>query len=240
MDSDIETTTEIENEEQISNEEETMNEEKTSTNSITNSTTKSNSNTNIVQKYIKDNSQLIILISGFSGCGKTLFAKSIAKDFDIKFINLNDFLLLETYTKTVQVGDKNIIDWEDPEAMNWEELNSKINSIKSKGVVISGFMFPTDVLKFKPNFHIHIKISKDNLIKLRQTYLELKEDSKLNEIDEEMQRRILNKISFEHNLKGLERSKPTKFIQMELDGQLVYDEIFSYLIESIEKDIYRK
>jgi cytidylate kinase len=234
MDSDIETTTEIENEEQISNEEDTLNEEKSSSNSIT------NSNINIVQKYIKDNSQLIILISGFSGCGKTLFAKSIAKDFDIKFINLNDFLLLETYTKTVQVGDKNIIDWEDPEATNWEELNSKINSIKSKGVVISGFMFPTDLLKFKPNFHIHIKISKDNLIKLRQTYLELKEDSKLNEIDEEMQRRILNKISFEHNLKGLEKSKPTKFIQMELDGQLVYDEIFSYLIESIEKDVYRK
>ena len=88
MDSDIETTTEIENEEQISNEEETLNEEKTSsksiTNSNTNSTTKSNSNINIVHKYIKDNAQLIILISGFSGCGKTLFAKSIAKDFDIK------------------------------------------------------------------------------------------------------------------------------------------------------------
>ena len=96
-----------------------------------------------------------------------------------------------------------------------------------------------NLLKFKPNFHIHIKISKDNLIKLRQTYLELQDDSKLITADEELQRRILNKISFEHNLKGLERSKPHKFIQMELNGQSAYDEIFSYLVESIEKDVYK-
>jgi cytidylate kinase len=195
---------------------------------------------NIIQKYIQNHSQLIILISGFSGCGKTLFGKSISKDFNIKFINLNDFLLSETYNKSVQIGDMNVIDWEDPDATNWDEFNLKIEEVKSKGVIISGFMFPTDLLKFKPNFHIHINISKDNLIKLRETYLELKEDSKLNTIDEEIQKRILNKISFEHNQQGLKRSKPHKFIQMELDGQKVYDEIFSYLINNIEKDVYKK
>ena len=36
---------------------------------------------NVVEAYIKLNSQLIILISGFSGSGKTLLAKNIEKDF---------------------------------------------------------------------------------------------------------------------------------------------------------------
>ena len=47
---------------------------------------------NIVEAYIKKRKQLIILISGFSGCGKTVIAKNISKDFNISFLNLNNFM----------------------------------------------------------------------------------------------------------------------------------------------------
>ena len=46
---------------------------------------------NIIEAYIKFNSQLIILISGFSGSGKTLLGRNIQRDFKLQFINLNDY-----------------------------------------------------------------------------------------------------------------------------------------------------
>ena len=43
---------------------------------------------NILEAYIKYNGQLIIFISGLTGCGKTKLAKKLAFDYKCKILNL--------------------------------------------------------------------------------------------------------------------------------------------------------
>ena len=201
---------------------------------------------NVIEAYIKFNSQLIILISGFNGCGKTLFAQSLAKDCNLTFINLSDFLLNDTYNTIVDVDGYKFIDWENPEATNWNSFNEKINLIKANGVVISGFIFPTEMLDFKPDVHINIKISKDDLIKNRKEFLDERNDSKISSysdesFSDELEKKIINKVSFGHYQTGLEGSIITKSFPFEMGkGQESYNDIFTYLVEFIENDLYGK
>ena len=206
---------------------------------------------NIVEAYKSQHKQLVILLSGFSGSGKSLLGKSLIKDFnknkgdktnDFVFLNLNDFYKdEEEYKKIIEVGELKVVDWDDPEAVDWEKFNKKINEIKSDGVVVSGFAFPKDKLNFTVDFHIHIKISKDDLIKNRHEFTQEKLDdktSRVGEIGEEMEKRILNKVTFPHYLKSLENSVINKFFSVEYGGiKKVYDEMFSYLMEFIAKKL---
>jgi hypothetical protein len=89
------------------------------------------------------------------------------------------------------------------------------------------------------DFHVHLKISKDDLIKNRHEYNSEKVDSKLEEIKDltpEIEKRILNAISFPIYLDLLSKSKFTKTINIQY-GELkkAYDEIFDYIIDSIKK-----
>jgi tRNA A37 threonylcarbamoyladenosine biosynthesis protein TsaE len=207
---------------------------------------------NIVEEFINQNKQCVILISGFSGSGKSLIAKSLVKDInrsksekseDFKFLNLNDFYKSESeYNKTVEVGELKIVDWDDPEAVNWVDFNKEIDKNKKTGVIVSGFAFPKDKLNFSSDFHIHIKISKDDLIKNRHEFTQEKLDdktSRVDEIGEEMEKRILNKVTFPHYLKSLENSVINKFFMVEYGGiKKVYDEMFDYIMDFIKKKIY--
>ena len=101
---------------------------------------------NVLEAYIKFNKQLIILLSGFSGSGKTLLARNIQRDFKLEFINLNNYYK-EDYNKVVDLGhDIKVIDWDDPDAIDWDKFNEKVNSVKDKGVICCGFGFPLDRL----------------------------------------------------------------------------------------------
>jgi tRNA A37 threonylcarbamoyladenosine biosynthesis protein TsaE len=206
---------------------------------------------NIVEAFKSQYKQFIILLSGFSGSGKSLLGKSLVKDINknkgdkstnFVFLNLNDFYKDESeYNKIIEVGELKVVDWDDPEAVDWEKFNMKINEIKSDGVVVSGFAFPKDKLNFNPDFHIHIKISKDDLIKNRHEFTQEKLDdktSRVGEIGEDMEKRILNKITFPHYLKSLESSVMNKvFFVQQNEIKKVYDEMFLYLMNSIEKKL---
>jgi uridine kinase len=195
---------------------------------------------NIIEKYIEDKKSLIILISGFSGSGKTVIGKSLAKDLKVTFINLNDYYK-EDYSETKLVGNLKVIDWDSPEAIDWDKFNEKINEIKNSGVVISGFAFPEKKLKFHVDFHVHLKISKDDLIKNRNDFTSERDDSKLKDIKDltpEIEKRILNAISFPIYLEMLKESKFSKTINIQY-GELkkAYDELFDYIIASVKKNI---
>ncbi len=195
---------------------------------------------NVIEKYIELKKQLIILISGFSGSGKTLLAKNIEQDFKLQFLNLNDYLKKD-YKEVVDLGhDIKVIDWDNPDAVDWDKFNKKIESIKNKGIVISGFGFPTDKINFNPDFHIYLKISKDKLIKNRQDYLEEHADNPLNDIkDTKSQLLILNNLSYKHYLANKTNSVYTYQLDTsELTPDTTYDNIFDYIIKNIEKRIY--
>jgi uridine kinase len=203
---------------------------------------------NVVEAYIKFNKQLIILITGFSGSGKTLLARKIQRDFKLEFINLNDYYK-ENYDKIVDLGHEvKVIDWDDPESIDWDKFNKKIDSIKNKGVVCSGFGFPSDKINFEPNFHIRIDIPKAKLIEMRHKYLDENKDNKLNDIkDSRAELLILNKLSYQHHEEIKTKSKYTYkyslFNEEDLDPDKIpdktYDDIFEYLIKEIQKNLYK-
>jgi uridine kinase len=193
---------------------------------------------NIIEKYIENKKRLIILISGFSGSGKTVIGKSLAKDLKLEFINLNDYYIKD-YKETKKVGNYDIVTWDSPEAIDWDKFNNIVDEKMNSGLVISGFAFPESKLKFNVDFHIHLKISKDDLIKNRADYNSEKIDSKLEDIKDltpEIEKRILNSISFPIYIELLSKSKFTKIINIEY-GKLKdeYNNIFDYIIDSIKK-----
>jgi len=197
---------------------------------------------NVVEAYIKFNSQLIILISGFSGSGKTLLATNIKRDFKIEFLNLNNFYKKD-YNEIIDLGHGiKVVDWDNPEAIDWDKFNDKVNSIKNKGVVISGFSFPNDKLQFKLDFHVHLRLSKEKLIKNRHEYLEENKDNPLNEIkDTRTEMYILNNLTFKHFMSIKDKSTYTlKIDTTELSPEQTYDQVFDYLIQNIEKSVYKK
>lgn len=193
---------------------------------------------NIVEAYIKKKGQLIILVSGFSGSGKTTLAREIERDFKIKFVNLNDFFK-EEYNEVVDLGhDIKVIDWDNPNAINWDKFNEIIDKEKQSGIVVSGFSFPSDKLKFSYDFHINLYIKKDKLIEKRQKYLEENKDNPLNEIsDERTQLTIINNLTFKHFLATKDKNAYV-IDSSDLTPDEIYDRIFEYIIKGIEKVIY--
>ena len=204
---------------------------------------------NVVEAYIKYNKQLIILISGFSGSGKTLLARNIQKDFKLEFINMNEFYK-ENYDNVVDIGsDIKVIDWDNSDAVDWDKFNEKINLDKNKGIVCVGFGFPTDKLKFEPNFHIRIDMPKPKLIELRHKYLDENKDNKLNEYkDSKIELLILNKLSYPHHEEIKFKSKYTyKYSLFDKENltldeipQNMYDNVFDYLISQIQQYLNKK
>lgn len=131
---------------------------------------------NIIEAYIKFNSQLIIVISGIHGCGKSSVAKRIAKDLNLKWLDQHDYYD-KTYNKTVTLSDDTtLVNLSTDDAIDWDSLNKSVNATKSKGLVVSGMSFPKDKIKFEPDYHLHISLSKQNCIQKRKEFLEKHKD----------------------------------------------------------------
>lgn len=187
---------------------------------------------NIVEAYLKFKKQTIILFSGLSGSNKSKFASFVGELFGYKIIKLEDFYYKD-YDKSenyVQLTDEKILNWENIyESIDWKKFNEVVNSNKQTGIIISGFGFPSKLINFDVDFHIHVKINKKTLI----------ETKTINENDLE----LLNKVSIPMNIKITDESKIDKFINV---NSLSYDdakeEIFDYLMHVIQNwlDKYNK
>lgn len=195
---------------------------------------------NIAEAFTKFNKQNIILISGFSGSGKTKLAKFLSEQFDIKMSKLSDFYYTDkTFDKSdnyfeLHDGTKEL-DWDNIyKSVNWEILNDTVNNFKATGIILVGFGFPEHLIKFKPDFHIHIKINKQNLFQKRNTFLENHPDTYGTDKSEEQKKLIFNKITYNHYNKIIEDSKIDKRINVnDIDDIKMRDDAFSYLINVI-------
>jgi hypothetical protein len=198
---------------------------------------------NIVQAYTKFNNGLVILMAGFSGTGKTEYSRFLSELFGFKLVDLTEFYLeLKEYDKeqnyeTTKDGVK-ILKWDNIyESVNWDKFNTFVESNKKDGLVIYGFGFPTKLLKFVPDFHILVKISKQKLLENRAKFIENhtpdeKEIPK--KIEEE--RLVLNTVTYPLYLKISEDSKFTKVINTnEMTEDQVKEELFGYLMAIINK-----
>lgn len=198
---------------------------------------------NIVEAYIKFKKGLIILVSGLSGCGKNDVAREIERDFKLTKLNLDDYCK-EDYANTVELADKTVItDWDNIDAYDWERFNEDVNKLKKKGLVITGTYFTTNSLKFKPDVHVHIKITKEDLLKRRAKHINT---SKCNTnvrtyFNTPTYTLILNKLTLPQYYDSIKKSNITKFFNIsEKTVEQLYDEIGDFLIEFIHNKVYKK
>jgi uridine kinase len=194
---------------------------------------------NIVEAYLKFNKQLIILISGLSGSNKSQLAKFIERDFKLKAINTNDYSIKD-FEKMVEVIDGvKINDWDDIDSVDWLNINKDVEKYKEKGVVLYGSYITSDKITFNPDFHIHVKISKQNLIDARRTFIKNNPDKckeLIRFVDTPTEHAIINRIVFPHYQKYLEQSKIDKYINAnELGIDEVYDAASNFLFNKINE-----
>lgn len=200
---------------------------------------------NIVEAYLKFKGQLIIIISGLSGSGKTLLANDISKLLHIIKLNIEAYCKSENNITFKLPNDIVVKDWDHIDTYYWDKINEHVNKIKDKGVIIVGPYFPTNKLEFDPDFHIHLKITKQQLLENRRKYIETHqtECKELQEyVNTPTESLMINQITYPHYMEYLKQSKIDKFINInpKNNGEFpehdeIYNDVLDYLFNSIQK-----
>lgn len=201
---------------------------------------------NIVEAFVKIKGHLIVLISGLSGSGKTRLGQNISKLFNMKLINEKDYLKKNYGELATLPNNVKIINWDSDDIYDWEKLNEDILRNSKKGVIVTGSAFPANKLEFTADFHIHIKLSKQNILKRRLQHSEKHKK----EHDIAIQQIIFNNLTYPYYIDAVSRSNINKFINSndymiscEEAGEncyddKIYDSAFDYLMDQIGRNIY--
>lgn len=199
---------------------------------------------NVIEAYTKFKGQLIILVSGLSGCGKTTLAKKIKQDFNIKFVDQFYHLKQDYDTKVTLPDGSEVVNWDSDDAINWDSLNKAVDSAKEQGVVVAGIALPTEKLTFTPDYHIHLSIPKKLCVEKRKKYLEKNKDKypiEFSKIDSTEEKLTMNRLTFPYYIEAQKRATINKFINaVNMDDDEIYDEVFEILIEFIENWLYNE
>jgi cytidylate kinase len=190
---------------------------------------------NIVDVYKETHGQFIILVSGLSSTGKTKLGINIERDFNIKRIDMKNFMN-EKNTETVELPNgKFVINTDKDDAVDWDKLNEEVNKDKKDGVVVVGTMFPTDLLKFKADYHIHLRLPKQILKTKREEYIKSHPDKKYN-LEDEMLR--INMITYPYYMNVLNRMLINKYLNIaEMKPDDIYDVAYDAIIKHIWENI---
>jgi adenylate kinase family enzyme len=198
---------------------------------------------NVAEAYIKYKKQLIIIISGLSGCGKSMLAQDISSDFKIPIIKQREFYKKDYDLKVDLHNGKTVINWHTDDSIDWDLLNERIESDKGKGLILTGLAFPPDKLKFKTDYHFHVSLSKQNCLERRKKIIEEKKDKypeAYEEIEDGTAKLVMNKLIFPYYLETLKNGVINKFLNgNKLSRSEMYDTAFDILISIIEKYLYK-
>lgn len=196
---------------------------------------------NIVEAYTKYNKQLIILVSGLSGSGRTKLANSIEKDFKLTKISMDNHCVQKNNIVVKLSDGVTVTDWDHIDAYDWLSINNDINTNKKNGCVVVGPYFPTDKIDFTPNFHLHVKITKQKLFEKRHEFIK-NNPSKCPDIlailNTPTENLLINQVVYPHYIEYMKKSKVDKYLNAnELSEQQIYDNAYDYLINVISKFI---
>lgn len=157
----------------------------------------------LINQYIKENDQIIILISGLSGTDKKQISMDLANYFDLMYINHTNYLNKD-YDSHITLSNNHIVESNDDDNyIDWNKFNEEINLHKSKGIIVSGPVFPTELLKFKTDLHINLFISKQSLKDNVQEFIEKHPNLNLNIEDELLK---INTITYKYFVNSISRS----------------------------------
>lgn len=166
---------------------------------------------NIVEAYIKFKGQLIIFITGISGCGKNKLAKSIANELNLKLFDQNEYYIPDFNKQTKLINGQTVVNWYDDDAIDWNKLNKDIE--ESKQCVVTGMSISKITLK--PDYHIHINLSKQKCIEKRRRFLTKYKEHHQQEyahINSQMEKSIMNTVIYPYILEKLKESKVNFYI----------------------------
>lgn len=191
---------------------------------------------NIVDAYKEFNGQLIILISGLSGSGKTELGENICRDFKLKKIDTKIFYKQDYDEKATLANGATVVNYDSDDAIDWDKMNEAVNSGKKDGVVVIGTVFPTDKLNFKTDYHIHLRINKQDLKANRLAYIEKHNDGKTNPETESLR---INALTYPYYLATLKRMRMDKYIDITgMSSDAIYDTVFDAIIKYINDSVY--
>ncbi len=192
---------------------------------------------NVIEAYTKFNGQLVIFITGISGCGKTTLGKVLSHNFKLPLIEQMNYYK-KGYDVKAQLPDgSSVVNLFTDDAVDWTALNNDINEKKSTGVIVTGIALPKDKMDMTIDYHIHLSISKKECLERKQQYLkkhkeQYPEEYKL--IGTAAEKLKMNQLIFPYYLESVKRSHVNKFLNInELSDDNIYGIAFDNIIEFI-------
>lgn len=187
---------------------------------------------NVVEAYISFKKQLIIIISGLTGCGKTSVAKRLAKNFKINYIDQNNYYIKDFKNPITMPGDTEINNIYTDDAIDWSKFNDDVNSKKSTGIIINAFT--TTNITFEPDIHIHLSISKQKCIENRHKYLtknKNKYQKEFEEINSQTEKWKFNHLTYPYYLETRKNMDIQNMINVtEQDEAETFNEVWDLII----------
>lgn len=187
---------------------------------------------NVVEAYITFKNQLIIIISGLTGCGKTSVAKRIAKNFKINYIDQNNYYIKDFKNTITTPNNEEFNNIYTDDAIDWKKFNDDVNDKKSSGVIINAFT--TSNIDFTPDIHIHLSMSKQRCIENRHKYLTKNKDKykkEFEEIDSQLEKWKFNHLTYPYYLETRKNMDITNMINVTEQHEIeTYNQVWDLII----------
>jgi hypothetical protein len=194
----------------------------------------------IVDGYMNMRGHLIIYISVLSGLGTHNIIKTLRDDLNMDVLNEKDYYKMNELTDFKLPNGKKVKNIYDVNIVDWDKLNKYIRDIGgvNRGVIVIGTMFPKDKAT-KPDFHIHLKMSIEDLIKRREEFVKTHPNN-FGNIDKTDIKIIYDSIEGAFYKNIITDSIINKFINIsgKTDEEII-DILFNEIIHFIESVVYK-
>ena len=203
---------------------------------------------NIIEAYIKYKGQLLIFISGLSGCGKLTLGNTISETLNLKLIDQFNYYKKD-YDETITLQDgSTLVNWYTDSAVDWDKFNDDISNYKKSGLIVVGFSLSDKLITSKSDYHFHLNIPKHICIDKRKAYLEEnksdhEEEYKL--VGSSVDKLIMNQLIYPYYLETIKNSKINKFINVGnkdtneiMSEDEIFDMAFDIIINHIKAYLY--
>ena len=110
--------------------------------------------------YKAHHGQLLIVISGLSGAGKSYWADRLARLLRLEYIEQDHFYISPHKMPMVTCSNGHQMrNWDCLEALDFQKQNATIDKHLSKGIILSGFACRANTFRHRVDVHIHLRIS---------------------------------------------------------------------------------
>jgi shikimate kinase len=170
----------------------------------------------------------IIAISGFSGAGKSLIGKELAKLLQYNYIDIDDYFIPSKDKPRIKLSDGTVtVNFDSLEALDITKFKRECKKLAADGnLIITGFTLRRDVLAFKPDHHIHLLVDKKLAIERRW---KAKPFFKKDPNKQKRDLLMINEVAYPFYLDTLANSDIDKFFDANLPFPKVYEKIKEYL-----------